>query len=222
LSRFVQIFVFSFTVGLTGAMTPGPLLAFTVHQAAKKGYSVGFLVVLGHAIIESSLVIAIFVGAAKFLQNKSVLRAISAVGAVVMGLLALLMLNDARTISLSAILSSASSNTRFDNSVLGGIVMSGFNPTFPLWWATVGLALVAKYATTVANGVVFYAGHVTSDLIWYGAVSCAIGFGRHLISDAVYRCSMAVLALALAGFAVYFAYAAVTGSGLQPRPSATA
>ena len=215
LSRAIEIFFYSFVTGLGGALMPGPLLSFTIHQAAKKGYRVGFLVVLGHGILESSLVMAIFVGAARFLSSQPLLRAVSGVGAVVMCLLAVLMLRDARKLSLSEVLKGGSGNSKIDNPVLGGILMSGLNPTFPLWWATVGLTLVAKFGTTVQNVITFYAGHITSDFLWYVFVSSAVGFGRHVIPDRVYRLFIASCALFLAGFGLYFAFCALTGYGLK-------
>ncbi len=214
MSEIVQIFAFSFFVGLSGALLPGPLLAFTVHQAAKRGPHVGAWIVLGHGILESTLVVAIFVGVAGFLQSLTVLRVISVSGAAVMAFLGIMMLRDARKLSLSAVLKGEAPPSKIDNPVLGGALMSALNPTFPLWWATTGLALVAKYGTTVPNIIIFYAGHITSDLLWYYMMSNAIGRGRHLISDRAYKLFIAACALFLVSFAAYLAYCGFTGTGL--------
>ena len=211
----LQIFFFGFTTGLSGAVMPGPLLAFTVDQAARKGYRVGFLVAVGHGIIESTLVAAIFIGAANFLTNLTVLRLIAGLGATVMGAMGVMMLRDVPKISLAAVLKNEAPKSKVDNAVAGGFLMTVLNPTFPVWWATGGLILVAKFGTTVPNVTVFYAGHIMADVVWYATVSSLVGFGRHGISDRMYRMFIGACAVFLVGFATYFAYCGITGEHLR-------
>jgi threonine/homoserine/homoserine lactone efflux protein len=213
-SSFAGIFTAAFVMGLTGAMSPGPLLAFTITSAAKRGPYVGLLIVLGHGILESTLVVLIFVGAATFLKNPAVLRAVGGAGAVVLATMGVMMLRDLPKMSLAAAVSgarAAAGTLGIENPVLGGVVLTALNPTFPVWWAGMGVAMVAKYGTTVENVCVFYAGHITSDLAWYLAVSLVIGHGRQFISDRVYRIFIGICAAALVAFAVLFAHAAITG-----------
>ena len=186
-------------------MTPGPLLAFTVNSAAKRGSSVGFLIVLGHAIIESTLVITIFVGAATFLTDKTLLRVIGGVGAAVLAAMGVMMLRGLKNLSFSAILSGTSTPSKVEHPLLGGIPLTAVNPTFPVWWAGLGLGLVTTYGTSVANVAVFYAGHITADLVWYLFISLAVGHGRRFISDRTYRLFIGACALFLVWLALTFA-----------------
>ena len=55
----IDIFLISFLVALTGALSPGPVLTFTVYKSlqGKKGYLAGFLITLGHAVLELILLV---------------------------------------------------------------------------------------------------------------------------------------------------------------------
>ncbi len=209
--HFAQIFIFAFVTGLSGATIPGPLLAFNIHSAAKRGPATGFFVVVGHGILEATLVIAIFVGASRYLQNETALRVVATVGALFLTAMALLMLRQVPKISLSEIINAEKPPSKVENRVLGGFLLSLLNPSFPVWWISVGLSLTAKVEPTVANVSVFYAGHISSDFAWYILVSVAVAFGTRYISDKAYRAVIVVLALLLVVYACTFGWMAATG-----------
>jgi threonine/homoserine/homoserine lactone efflux protein len=222
LSAFIGIFIAAFITGLSGALQPGPLLAFTIGNAAKRGPYVGALIALGHGILESTLVILIFIGADAFLRNSdTLLRCVSGIGAAVLAAMGVMMLRGLPKMSLSAIITGSSEATsRIENPVLGGIVVTAVNPTVPIWWLGAGTALIRYYAPNVQSLAFFYAGHLTSDIAWYLMISLIIGYGRNVISDRVYRAFVAICAVALIGLAAFFAYGAVTGHGHTQAPPA--
>ena len=78
------IFVTSFIVGLSGALMPGPVLTVTISQSAARGLIVGPLIVLGHGILELSLVVAIVYGLGQILTHGSVIGAIGISGGTVL------------------------------------------------------------------------------------------------------------------------------------------
>jgi threonine/homoserine/homoserine lactone efflux protein len=51
---------------------------------------------------------------------------------------------------------------------------------------------------------VFFAGHILGDLVWYTFVSVAVSRGRNVMSDRFYRGLVAVCAVTIVGFAVWF------------------
>ncbi len=61
------IFGGSFTLALSGALMPGPLLTVTVAESARIGFRAGPLLMTGHAVLELLLVIAIVYGLGPFL-----------------------------------------------------------------------------------------------------------------------------------------------------------
>ena len=54
----IEILTISFLVALTGALSPGPVLTFTIYKSLKSkvGYLAGFLITLGHAVLEFFLI----------------------------------------------------------------------------------------------------------------------------------------------------------------------
>ena len=77
LSEFRLIFSFSFIVALTGAMSPGPLLTYTIIKYAKtnkRGYLMGLWIITGHAILEMGIIILLLLGFSFVLKNVTVVR----------------------------------------------------------------------------------------------------------------------------------------------------
>lgn len=206
-----DIFVFAFVTGLSGALIPGPLLTFSIHAAARRGAHTGFLVVIGHAILEITIVVAIFAGASRFLANQTALRVVAGIGAAALGAMSVMMIRQVPKLSLSEIIASEKPVSKVENPILGGFLFSLVNPSFPLWWIGVGLSLTARVDPTPGNIAVFYGGHLSSDFAWYVFVSCVVGFGRKHIPDRAYRVLILLLAVMLIRYAYHFAWSAATG-----------
>mgnify|MGYP000862952647 CR=1 FL=1 len=76
----IALFITAFLVGLSGAMMPGPLLTVTIAESARRGFKAGPLIVLGHAILELALIIALLAGLSFYLKKPLVTTVISIVG----------------------------------------------------------------------------------------------------------------------------------------------
>ncbi len=58
---FWALLVLSFLTALTGALSPGPLFTFTIEKSlacGRRGWSVGFLAILGHAAAVNAFAVA--------------------------------------------------------------------------------------------------------------------------------------------------------------------
>ncbi len=203
------LFVTSFVVGLSGAVMPGPVLAVTITHSARLGFKAGPLIVLGHAILEVSLVVGLALGLGAVLSRPMVSGAIGGAGALILLWMAWGMLRSLPTLRLD-MEPGASGPGGLKGSaapVKDGLLLSLANPYFLLWWATVGLGLMAM-ARQQGLGpwglAVFYAGHISSDLAWYSLVSLAVTKGRRWLGDRVHRGVVAACALCLIGFGLYF------------------
>src|SRR5210317_1360700 len=87
ISEFWLIFSFSFLVALTGAMSPGPLLTYTIIKSAKTnrhGYLMGLWIITGHAILEMGIIILLLFGFSFVLKNIAVVRIIGVSGGLIL------------------------------------------------------------------------------------------------------------------------------------------
>ena len=156
-----------FIVGLSGATIPGPLFAFTVYDVTKKGKITGHLVMLGHVIWESIIILIILLGFGWIvLQGRTVIYILGGPVLILMGL-GMISSRD-KGIRLE--------RSRTNSSLLGGIFYTAFNPTQPLWWATAGLALYLKglEVMSLLGVVLVTVGHWLSDFAYYVFVSIMI------------------------------------------------
>lgn len=191
-----------FTVGLTGAMIPGPLLVFTIQQTLRRSVAVGLLIVLGHIIVESVLVLAVVFGLHVLVVDRpAVTRWISGVGGVVLLGMGIAAAGGAREPE-----EKEEGEGRAVRSALGGgMALTLFNPGFPLWWFTIEVTfLLAAMSRGPAAVAAFMAGHWASDLGWYAAVSYSAARGGRLVRGAAYLWTMRALGAALAAFGLLF------------------
>ncbi|MFQ5892554.1 MAG: LysE family transporter, partial [Candidatus Methanofastidiosia archaeon] len=69
LTAIAFIVITSFLVGLSGALSPGPVLVATITEASKRGFVAGPLIVFGHAVLELILILSLVFGLGEFLSK---------------------------------------------------------------------------------------------------------------------------------------------------------
>lgn len=188
-------------ISLTGVMLPGPLTAATI----AKGYGdkhAGVRIAAGHAVVEIPLIAAIYFGLERLIVSPRVETGIYLAGGLVLVYLGFRMFRTAGK-AIGAVGGLPAS------SLLTGIVITGANPAFYIWWATVGAALVAGAGAFGFAGVVLLAAvHLPCDLAWSEFLSVGTFESRrwwtHKVQEIVFR----VCALVLAGFGVWFCLSA--------------
>lgn len=197
------IMVGSFIIGLSGAVMPGSVLAVAITHTARMGVKAGPMLVGGHAILEGSLLIALAAGLGPLLTKPLVAGGIGAVGSLILLFMAVGMFKALPSMRLE--LEPGERSGR--GPVLDGILLSAANPYFILWWATIGLSMMAMLGPHGWLGLaVFYFGHIMADLAWYWLVSLVVAKGRRRLTDHLYRWVVGVCAVFLVLFALYFAW----------------
>ena len=86
-SAFWFVFSFSFLVALTGALSPGPLLTYTIIKSAssrRRGYLMGIWIIAGHALIELMIVLLLLLGFSFILKHGAVVRVIGLAGGLIL------------------------------------------------------------------------------------------------------------------------------------------
>lgn len=202
------LFATAFIVGLSGAMLPGPFLTTAIAETMRRGFWTGPLMVLGHAVLELVLILALVFGLAAYLVRSDVTTVIALLGGGFLLFLGFSMGRDAlgNRISLHA-LQSQSSPGKGLHPVAAGITVSFANPLWHLWWATVGLSYITLAMQNGTLGLVaFFSGHISADLAWYSLVSLAVSGGRRFMSQTIYNLVLLVCGLCLVGLGGYFIY----------------
>ena len=184
-------------ISFTGAIMPGPMFAVTLAKSYHSRWA-GVQIALGHAVVEMPLILLIYFGFARFFENNAVQIVLSIVGGAIIIYLGLIMFLKRRRIV------SEGRDIPF-NSFAAGIIMTGLNPFFLLWWATIGSMLMAQIVGYGLGGVaVFSVAHWMCDLVWLGFVSLAIYKTRSIGSGLFHEWVFIVSSLILGGFGVWF------------------
>ena len=202
------MFVTAFIVGLSGAMLPGPFLTTAIAETLQRGFWTGPLMVLGHAILELALVLALLAGLATYLVRSDVTAVIALLGGAFLIFLGFSMSRDAlgSRISLDALQASAVRESHI-HPIIAGFTVSFANPLWHLWWATVGLSYITLAMRSGTIGLVsFYSGHIAADLAWYSLVSLAVSGGRRFMNQSMYNWILLGCGLLLLGLGGYFIY----------------
>lgn len=203
----VTIFGSAFLIGFSGALMPGPMFALVLSGSSRSGFKAGPLTVLGHGILELALIIALVLGLSSLLQNETVFKVIGIVGGAVLVYLGIDMIRSLRQAKIDL---KKDGKDPGKNLILHGMIASLSNPYWIMWWATIGMALIISASKYRLWGVVvFFIGHILSDLVWYSSVSFAVDRGRKFLSQKVYQSIIAVCGVLLIGFGIYFVYGAV-------------
>lgn len=198
------IFGGSFTLALSGALMPGPLLTVTVAESARIGFRAGPLLITGHAVLELLLVIAIVYGLGPFLKSPSVMGVIALFGGGMLLWMGVDMVRNSSGLSLNGQMAEGRRKAR-PHPVLVGVLASLSNPYWTLWWATIGLGyLVAAMKYGAKGVVVFFLGHIAADYAWYTLISLAISRGKRLFKDRSYQIMIRICGFFLIGFGVWF------------------
>jgi len=163
-----------FAVGLSGAIIPGPLLAFVILDSSKKHKITGHLTIVGHALWEALVICLILLGLRSVMTQYDVF--IYVAGGLVLILMGAFMIKRrSREVKVEG--------SRFNSSILGGVFYTAFNPTQPLWWATAGFALLLQgYDLLGITGIATVTmGHWLADLTYYTLISYMVHkYGKYI------------------------------------------
>ena len=184
-------------ISLSGVMMPGPVFAVTVAKSYRSVWA-GAKISIGHAVIEVPLILLIYFGFAQFFQNTTVQVVLSILGGGMIIWLGVSMFR-ARTEVVQ------SGKDLPYGAVTAGILTSGLNPFFLLWWATVGSMLIMKFLDFGTTGIIAFAvTHWACDLVWLTLVSVLVYKTRTLWGRKVQEGIFIICSLALVGFGGWF------------------
>ena len=183
---------------LSGVMAPGPMFAVTLAKSLKSPWA-GVLVSLGHAVIEVPLILLVYFGLAQFFENEIVSLVLAILGGGMIIWMGTGLFRARRKMAREG------KDTPY-NAFVAGILMSGLNPFFLVWWVTVGSLLLKTFLDAVGDWclTLFIVVHWLCDLVWLSLVSVAIYRTRRFWSPRIQEWVFILLALALLYFGGQF------------------
>ena len=182
-------------ISLSGVMAPGPVTAPTISAGTRRRHA-GALVAVGHAIVEWPLAVLIVLGVGRFLGRDDVLVGIGLVGGLFLLVMGVGLLRSIRTLTAPD-----DADTPARHPTMTGIILSGSNPFFLLWWATVGLKLASEAVSLgIMAFALFVVIHWLLDLIWLEILSQAAHRGTQAVNPRAQRILMGICGAALLFF----------------------
>ncbi|WFN37003.1 LysE family translocator [Methanomicrobium antiquum] len=199
-----EFFVFSFLIGLTGALAPGPTLIATIRSSIEKGWTAGPEITLGHMAIEAFFAIVIIFGLSGLFSSYT--KIIALTGGTALLFFGILNIKEGFNAPFNV------SGGRVSKSpIAAGIITSAANPYFWLWWLTIGSGFLLD---GIKGGILmagaFLAGHWLADFLWFSFVSLGISKGRTIMPERIYRKIISGCGVFLVIFGIYY-IVSVTG-----------
>ena len=185
-------------ISLSGVMAPGPITAATLAAGARRRHA-GAWICAGHIFVELPLVLLVAAGLGTFLRPEGAARRPRAGGGRAP--------HPARppTASRARKTEPGPAGSLEYHPFWIGVVLSGANPYFVLWWATVGLTLTSRAMDFGLVALVLFALiHWLCDLGWlevlsWGGYKGSQAFGHHSQTVLSVLCGVMLL-----GFGVKF------------------
>jgi threonine/homoserine/homoserine lactone efflux protein len=190
-------------ISLSGVLSPGPMTAAALQQGSRSAFT-GIYIALGHAVIEMPLIFLISLGVGDLLHMEGVRTAIGIAGGIYLLFIGIGLLRQKVDGQITR-------DVAVPSSFFSGILLSGGNPYFLLWWGTIGAGLVISAARFGLVGLILFATlHWLCDLIWYSFLSFASFKGIRMFGAGLYKKISVICGLAMLFYGGVFIINALT------------
>ena len=196
MSNILEFALIVIIISASGVMSPGPLFAANITHGLKNGTKAGIKIAIGHSLVEFPLVILLGIGILSMEVFPEFRTIISILGAITLFVFAFLqiktILNKNKKISTKL----------KQGPIITGVLLSGLNPFFIIWWLTIGLKLIsdAMAIWAFAGILIVFVLHIWMDFVWLGATAFLISKSKKIISNTNYK----IIVLALSAILIYF------------------
>ena len=187
----------------SGALAPGPMFFATISQGAKTGAKTGIIFSIAHTLVEFSLIMLLTLGLLT-IANKPIVKIIIGVT----GGLALIIFGFIQIYNAYNDRSNKKKETLPSHRYLFflGIIFTGLNPYFVIWWLTAGarLIILALEFAALAGVIFMFICHVWMDYVWLIGISHFAKKGTNLLGSKWYRYLMVIFGGVLIYFGINF------------------
>lgn len=197
----LDLIILTILISLSGALSPGPLTIATISISFKRDWKTGLFSSTGHMLIELPyliLLIFLYYSIINFFENDFFRKSFIIFIVFFIFLFSFFMIKDALYSKINDKI-----NIKIHNPFLVGIIFTGMNPYFLIWWATVGfpiISLVIKYQFPFSF-IVMYISHIWLDYAWLTGLSAVTSISKKFIGNKTYK----IIIILLASFLIYIA-----------------
>ena len=201
-----SLIISTIAISISGAFSPGPLTASAVVVGTRKFAKGGFLIAFGHMIFEFPYVMAL---ALLSFSISSFLKSPSVSSILTLGIFGFIVffsyINIKEGVSILK-----GRNVQIDkkgmhrfNPILIGVLLTGLNPYFLLWWVSIGLPLIQLSSSMgITYLLLMYMAHVWLDYLWLTFMGVAGERSAKILKSKGYGTLLILLGLMLVAFAV--------------------
>jgi threonine/homoserine/homoserine lactone efflux protein len=196
----LEILVAAAAFGLSGGLSPGPLLALVVAETLARGRGAGLAVAAAPLLTDGPIIAAAVLLLGKIEGSEPALGLINLAGGALLAWWGVAGLRGAPTE-----IADTEANSRVWGSLGKGVAVNFLNPSPYLFWLTVGAPLLVRAAergwgVAAAYLAVFYLGLVGSK----AALAVLVARSRRVLRGRGYLWANRVLSAALLAYAVVF------------------
>ena len=169
-------------ISLSGALGPGPLLVATIMEGTKGGAKSGVKCAMGHTVIEFPLIILLSIGLLTVI-NSQVLDIITLLGGIALISFGFLTLKGIKKNQKDY-----NRKNKSNHPVYLGILLTGLNPMFIIWWLTIGLKLISEALifASLIGVILMFVLHIWIDYAWLTGIAYLSKKGRSILNNKIY------------------------------------
>jgi threonine/homoserine/homoserine lactone efflux protein len=199
-------------VSVSGVISPGPLFFANLVLSKNGGFWSGIKIAIGHSIVELPVIILYSIPLIVLSSpnlTSSIIKFISFIGGI--SLIVFGILYVVKTVSKNKNSNYIVKSSRIQKPILAGIIFTGVNPFFFLWWITVGIKLISDSIELLGYpfGIAFlFLAHVWMDYAWLGLSSYFAARGIKVIQSYYHNIIILLLTIPLFYYGINFTLSA--------------
>ena len=200
-------------VSVSGVLSPGPLFFANLVLSKNGGFWSGIKIAIGHTIVELPVVILYSIPLIIFTSQSvtfSIINFISLIGGISLIVFGILFV--VKIISKNNKHNYLIDSSRIEKPVIAGMLFTGINPFFFLWWISVGIKLISDSIALLGYpiGIAFlFLVHVWMDYAWLGLTSYFASRGISVLRSQYHKFIILILTIPLFYYGINFTLTAI-------------
>ena len=199
-------------VSVSGVLSPGPLFFANLVLSKNGGFWSGIKIAIGHTIVELPVVILYSIPLIIFTSQSVTfsINFISFIGGI--SLISFGILFVVKIISKNNKHNYLIDSSRIEKPVIAGMLFTGINPFFFLWWISVGIKLISDSIALLGYpiGIAFlFLVHVWMDYAWLGLTSYFASRGISVLRSQYHKFIILILTIPLFYYGINFTLTAI-------------